>query len=211
MEGQPARSVDRPTSRMHLIVGLGNPGPRYRHTPHNLGFLTVDRLASDEKIRLTRKVAGSLVGLGEIAGTDVVLAKPLSYMNLSGEPVGSLLDCCKVKHDRLLVVYDDLALPWTALRIREKGSAGGHRGVKSIIETIGTDEFLRLRLGIRPQEPVDDGAAYVLAPFGPSRRKQLDELLERAASAVRLIISDGAAKAMTACNRRAVGSEATEI
>ncbi len=196
---------------MHLIVGLGNPGLRYRHTPHNLGFLTVDRLASYGKIRLTRKAAGSLVGLGEIAGTDVVLAKPLSYMNLSGQPVRSLLGHCEVGHDRLLVVYDDLALPWTALRIREKGSAGGHRGVKSIIETIETDEFLRLRLGIRPEEPVDDGAAYVLAPFGPSRMEQLDELLERAATAVRLIITDGAAKAMTVHNRRAVGSEATEI
>lgn len=196
---------------MYLIVGLGNPGTRYCRTPHNLGFLTVDRLAQGENVQLTRKVAGSLVGLGEIAGSQVVLAKPLSYMNLSGGPVRSLLHHCELEHGHLLVVYDDLALPWTALRIREKGSAGGHRGVESIIEAIGTDKFLRLRLGIRPQTPVDNGAAYVLAQFDQSRMKQLSEVVERAATAVRLVISDGAAKAMTVCNRRSVGSETIKI
>jgi PTH1 family peptidyl-tRNA hydrolase len=191
---------------MFLIVGLGNPGPEYELTPHNLGFLTVDRLALEHAIRVTRPEASSLVGEGVIGGQPVVLAKPLSYMNLSGGPVRKLLEKTGVDLGRLLVIYDELALPWADLRIRERGSAGGHHGVESIIEALKTNEFMRLRLGIHPGHRVEDGGAYVLRRFRPREKKELDALLGRAADAVKLILSEGAAKAMTVYNRRAGGS-----
>ncbi len=191
---------------MFVIVGLGNPGPEYEQTPHHLGFLTIDRLASEHGIRVTRPEANSLVGEGVIAGQPVVLAKPLSYMNLSGGPVRKLLEKTGAELSRLLVIYDELALPWADLRIRERGSAGGHHGVESIIEALKTNEFMRLRLGIHPGRRVEDGGAYVLRRFRPREIKELDALVGRAADAVRLILSEGAAKAMTVYNRRAGGS-----
>jgi PTH1 family peptidyl-tRNA hydrolase len=191
---------------MHLIVGLGNPGLKYERTPHNLGFLTIDRLASDEGIRVVRPEANCLVGKGEIRGEPALLAKPLSFMNLSGGPVKSLLGKYELEPKELLVIYDDLALPWEHTRLRENGSAGGHRGLESIITSLGTSDFPRLRLGIDPGRPTGDSAEFVLRPFRPAEREQLDEVLGQAADAVRLFISDGAAKAMTVYNRRAAGS-----
>jgi len=190
---------------MYVIVGLGNPGKQYEATPHNLGFLTIDRLASEHSIRVSRPEAGCLAGGGEIGGQAVLLAKPLSYMNLSGGPVQALLRKYEADTSRLLVVYDDLALPWAQLRIRERGSAGGHRGVESIINSLKTSEFSRLRLGISPGHPVD-GALFVLQPLKRRETEDLDELLGRAVDAIRLILSEGAAKAMTVYNRRAGGS-----
>lgn len=191
---------------MHLIVGLGNPGLKYERTPHNLGFLTIDRLASDEGIRVVRPEANCLVGKGEIRGEPALLAKPLLFMNLSGGPVKSLLGKYELEPKELLVIYDDLALPWEQIRLRESGSAGGHRGLESIITSLGTSDFPRLRLGIDPGRPTGDSAEFVLRPFRPAEREQLDEVLGQAADAVRLFISDGAAKAMTVYNRRATGS-----
>jgi PTH1 family peptidyl-tRNA hydrolase len=190
-----------------LIVGLGNPGTQYSHTPHNLGFLTIDRLAGEAGIRVNRPEAGSLVGRGEIAGASVILAKPLSFMNLSGGPVKALLDKYELKLGQLVVVYDELDLPWGTLRLRERGSAAGHNGMISVIGALKSQEFLRLRLGIHPGHPVVDGAAYVLQPFRRAQEKELDAILGRAADIVRLLISDGAAKAMAVCNRRAEGSD----
>ena len=188
---------------MFLIVGLGNPGPEYEFTPHNLGFLTVDRLASEHGIRISRPEAGSLIGEGVMQGMPVLLAKPLSYMNLSGGPVRDLLGRHQADTSRLLVIYDDLALPWADLRIRERGSAGGHRGVESVIKALKTTEFLRLRLGISPGHPVEDGATLVLRPLRHRKMKELDKLLGHASDAVRTILSEGAAKAMTMYNCRA--------
>ena len=193
-----------------LIVGLGNPGPEYRLTPHNLGFLTIDRLASLEAIRVTRPEENSLAGRGEIAGRPVVLAKPLSFMNLSGGPVKALLARYEVEPADALLIFDELALPWETLRLRLSGSAGGHNGVTSVIDKLGTDEFPRLRLGINPGHPVSNGADFVLRPFGKERLEQLDDFLDRAAKAVRLYLSDGAAKAMTEINRRADGEQETQ-
>lgn len=190
---------------MHLIVGLGNPGPQYEQTPHNLGFLTIDRLAAAEGIRVSRPEGGALVGLGKLAGSEVALAKPLSYMNLSGGPVKALLAKYELGPDRLVLVYDELALPWSSLRIRERGSAGGHNGVESVIRSLGTNEFPRVRLGVNPGHKVTDGTGYLLGPFRREQLKELDEFVSRAADAVRLLISDGAAKAMTVYNRRAEG------
>jgi peptidyl-tRNA hydrolase, PTH1 family len=200
------RAKPRDGRPMFLIVGLGNPGPEYELTPHNLGFLTIDRLASEHGIRVTRPEANSLVGEGAIGGQPVVLAKPLSYMNLSGGPVRKLLEKTGVDLARLLVIYDELALPWADLRIRERGSAGGHHGVESIIEALKTNEFMRLRLGIHPGHRVEDGGAYVLRRFRPREKEELDALLGRAADAVKLILAEGAAKAMTVYNRRAGGT-----
>ena len=193
-----------------LIVGLGNPGPEYRLTPHNLGFLTIDRLASEEAIRVTRPEENSLVGRGEIAGRPVVLAKPLSFMNRSGGPVKALLARYEVEPGDVLLIFDDLALPWDTLRLRLRGTAGGHNGVTSVIDKLGTVEFTRLRLGIDPGRPYGDGADFVLRPLGKDRIEQLDDFLDRAAKAVRLYLSDGAAKAMTEINRRADGEQETK-
>jgi PTH1 family peptidyl-tRNA hydrolase len=191
----------------YLIVGLGNPGPEYQSTPHNLGFLTIDRLASEAGIRVTRPEENSLVGRGEIAGRPIVLAKPLSFMNCSGGPVRALLSRYEVEPGDTLVIFDDLALPWDTLRLRLQGSAGGHNGVASVIDKLGTNEFPRLRLGIDPGRPYGDGADFVLRPFGKEQKEQLDDFLDRAAEAVRLYLSDGAAKAMTEINRRADGEQ----
>src|SRR6202050_5021680 len=135
---------------MHLIVGLGNPGIEYAWTPHNLGFLVVDKLAEQAGIRVTRPEAKSLVGLGQIAGHEVVLAKPQTMMNLSGLAVRELVARTDCRPSDVIVVCDDIALPWGMLRVRERGSAGGHNGLKSVIGALGTSEFVRVRLGVKP-------------------------------------------------------------
>jgi PTH1 family peptidyl-tRNA hydrolase len=169
--------------------------------------MTVDRLAGLGGIRVSRPEANSLVGRGEIDGSAVILAKPLSYMNLSGGPVKALLTKYELELRQLLVVYDELDLPWGAMRLRERGSAAGHNGMSSIINAVSSQEFLRLRIGIHPGRRVSDGAAYVLQPFKRSQETELDAILGRAVDVVRLLISDGAAKAMAVCNRRAEGSD----
>lgn len=185
-----------------LVVGLGNPGKEYQRTPHNLGFRVVDRLAESVGARLERPEARSLTAHTEIEGQPVVLAKPLTYMNLSGLAVRELLRKFEAGPESLLVVYDEVDLPAGSVRIRERGGAAGHHGLESILSAIGTDEFLRVRLGIAPDHPVEDGAAYVLRQFSRSEMPQVEELVERAAQAVRVILRDGPARAMTEFNRR---------
>ncbi len=197
-----------------LIVGLGNPGEEYANTPHNLGFMVIDRLAESHAIRVSRKENTSLVGLGETGGKHVALAKPQTYMNLSGPAVKGLLERYELKPDRLIVVYDELDLPWGSLRIRMKGSAAGHNGVKSLIGSLGTNEFIRIRMGIDriedvPGNPVK-GAQYVLAPFKRAQKQDVEETVGRAADAVEFIIAEGAAQAMTKYNRRAQGLNTEE-
>jgi peptidyl-tRNA hydrolase, PTH1 family len=198
----------------YLIVGLGNPGEEYENTPHNLGFMVIDRLAGSNAIRVSRKENTALVGLGEIAGKRLALAKPQTYMNLSGPAVRGLLERYELKPDRLIVVYDELDLPWGSLRIRIKGSAAGHNGVKSLIGSLGTNEFTRVRMGIDriedvPGNPVK-GAQYVLAPFKRAQKQDVEETVGRAADAVEFIIAEGAAQAMTKYNRRAQGLNTEE-
>jgi len=189
-----------------LIVGLGNPGSEYEHTAHNLGFMVVDRLAARHGIRVSRKECMALVGHGSIPPCRVVLAEPQTFMNLSGSSVQGLL----VKYEiaaaaGLILIYDDLDLPWLSLRIRREGSAGGHNGVRSVIAAMGTQEFVRVRLGIDGGSGNRDGARIVLAKLSRARNKELDELLDYASQAVESIIADGAEKAMTRFNRRAGG------
>ena len=195
---------------MFLVAGLGNPGEEYACTPHNLGFLTVDRLAERHGIRVTRKDSRALVGVGEIDGHPVMLAKPQTFMNLSGTSLAPLMEKHAIPTDRLVLVYDELDLPWMALRIKPRGSAAGHNGMQSVIENLNTSELLRVRLGIHPGHPVRDGAEFVLAPIKRSQRKELEELVDYAADAVHSIIAEGVEKAMTRFNRRAPGLNTEE-
>ncbi|MEB2361583.1 MAG: aminoacyl-tRNA hydrolase [Bryobacteraceae bacterium] len=189
-----------------VVVGLGNPGPEYEFTPHNLGFLVVDRIADRNTIRISRKESMALVGQGRIADTPVVLAKPQTFMNLSGSSVKPLLAKLSLGAGDLVVVYDDLDLPWGGMRIRPRGSAGGHHGVESLIRSLGTSDFPRLRLGVDPGHPTADHVQFLLSPMRKERRKELDELLDYAAQAVESIIAEGVEKSMTKFNRRAQGS-----
>ena len=186
-----------------LVAGLGNPGPDYEMTPHNLGFLVADLVAGRNGIRATRKEANALVGLGRIGELGVIVAKPQTYMNLSGPSIRLLLEKYELKPGNLLLVYDELALPWTQIRVRPKGSSAGHNGVESVIRSLGTQEFARLRLGIHPGHPIGDGARFVLAPIRKAQYKELDEMVGHAAEAVEFIVAEGVEKAMAKYNRRA--------
>ena len=192
-----------------LIAGLGNPDAEYAQTPHNLGFMAIDVLAAQSGARVKRKECGALVGQGQLEGRAVLLAKPQTYMNLSGHAVGPLLEKNELGPGNLIVVYDDHNLPWGSLRIRPRGSAGGHHGMESVIAGIGTDEFIRVRLGINPgalrAEP-----EYLLKPLRREQLKELEDFLGYAAQAVVSIISEGAEKAMTRFNRRAQGEKEEE-
>jgi PTH1 family peptidyl-tRNA hydrolase len=193
-----------------LVVGLGNPGPEYELTPHNLGFRAVDRIAERHGIRVNRPVSKSLVGVGRVGSRDVILAKPQTFMNLSGPAVQGLLSKYGLSPESLLVVYDELDLPWGTLRVRPKGSAGGHHGMEDVIRALGTGDFARLRLGIHPGRPVRDGAQYVLAPIRSGQIEEVDNLLDEAVAAVESILAVGVVKAMTMHNRRAQGSTEEE-
>jgi len=193
----------------YLVVGLGNPGEEYENTPHNLGFMVIDRLAGSHAIRVSRKENMSLVGLGGIAGKRVAVAKPQTFMNLSGPAVKGLLERYELKPDRLFVVYDELDLPWGSMRIRLNGSAAGHNGVKSLINSLGTNEFTRIRLGIDTGSPAK-GAQVVLGQFKRAQKQDVEETVVRAADAVEFILAEGAAQAMTKYNRRAQGLKTEE-
>src|ERR1051325_4125786 len=195
---------------MFLVAGLGNPGEEYASSPHNLGFLTIDRLAERHGIRINRKDSKALAGVGEIDGTPVMLAKPQTYMNLSGTSLAPLMEKHSIPVDRLIVVYDELDLPWLSLRIKPSGSAAGHNGMKSVIGSLQTSDLVRVRMGIHPGHPLTNGADFVLAPIKRSQRKELDEFVDYAADAVRSIIAEGVEKAMTKFNRRAPGSNTEE-
>jgi PTH1 family peptidyl-tRNA hydrolase len=191
---------------MFLVVGLGNPGEEYAATPHNAGFMVVDRLAEMHAIRVNRKDSKALTGVGEIAGKPVMLAKPQTYMNDSGTSLAPLMEKHGFTPADLIVVWDELNLPLGGLKILTKGSAGGHNGASSVIRSVGTQEFVRVRLGVHPGHPLSSGMDYLLAPVKRSQRKELEELVGRGADAVVSIIAEGAAMAMTKFNRRAQGS-----
>jgi len=187
---------------MRLIVGLGNPGPEYEFTPHNLGFLAVDALGARAGIRVTRPESKSYVGLGTIAGNEVVLAKPQTMMNLSGTAVRLLLERYDCKAAEMIVLSDEAAIPWGMLRIRERGSAGGHNGLKSVIASVGSNEFIRVRLGVKPEYPLEDMADYVLHTMRKPEREIAAQMAADAAEAVELIVAEGVGKAMARHNRR---------
>jgi PTH1 family peptidyl-tRNA hydrolase len=186
-----------------LIVGLGNPGIEYQFTPHNLGFLTIDRIANDQGIEIRNRQCRALTARATIAGEPVVLAKPETYMNLSGLSVRELAVEHQVDVARdLIVIYDELDLPLGKIRIRQRGTSAGHNGMESVLGALGTDEFLRIRLGIAPERKVADGMKYVLTPFRKAQEKAVDEILDSAAQAVEVILNEGPAAAMNRFNRK---------
>ena len=193
-----------------IVVGLGNPGEDYEQTAHNLGFLVIDRLAARNGIKIGRKDSRALVGQGTVAAKRVLLAKPQTFMNVSGESVNGLLVKHEIAPGDLILVYDELDLPWQSLRIRPHGSAAGHRGVDSVIRTVGTNQFPRVRLGIHGGQREGNGAQIVLAQFKRARKKELDDLLGYAAEAVESIIAGGVEKSMAKYNRRAEGLDEDE-
>lgn len=186
-----------------LIVGLGNPGPEYESTPHNLGFLTINLIAHRLGIEVRNRQCRALTARVTIAGTPVILAKPETYMNLSGPSVRELVaeHQIDVKSD-LTVIYDELDLPLGTIRIRQRGGTAGHNGMESVQGALGTDEFLRIRLGIAPDGKVGDGAKFVLTPFRKSQDAVVDEMLDKAAEAVEVIVKEGPAAAMNRFNRK---------
>jgi len=196
-----------------LVVGLGNPGEEYESTPHNLGFLVIDRLAESHAIRVSRKENLALVGLGSIGQKRVALAKPQTFMNLSGQSVHGLLERYELNAGRLVVVYDELDLPWGVLRVRPGGSAAGHKGVLSVIAHVGTQNFARVRVGV-DRVGVDReggrGADYLLSKLNRSQKQEVVEMAGRAAGAIETILAEGVEKAMAIYNRRAQGSNEEE-
>ena len=183
---------------MKLIVGLGNPGRDYRWTRHNAGFLLIDCLAQKHGIELSKRGLKSVYGRGKIGGEEVLLAKPQTFMNLSGEAVSRLLRFFKVPPENLIVLHDDLDLAWGAIRIRLRGGHGGHKGIKSILEALGGfDQFVRCKVGIgRPGNPRQDPADFVLEPLGGNEREDFKELMGRGAEAVEVILREGPQEAM---------------
>jgi len=186
-----------------LIVGLGNPGIEYQFTPHNLGFLTIDRLADELKVKVKNRQCRALTAKAVIGKEEVVLAKPETFMNLSGMAVRELIEKLEISPEAdLIVIYDELDLPMGTIRIRERGSSAGHNGMKSIIGALGTQEFLRVRIGIAPEKKI-------LKPFRKSQLKTVDEMLDTAAEAVKVILTEGRAAAMNRFNRRLEPPEET--
>jgi PTH1 family peptidyl-tRNA hydrolase len=187
---------------MRLIVGLGNPDPEYQWTPHNLGFMAVDELANRVGIRVERPEGKALVGKGRIAGEDVLLAKPQTYMNLSGISVRELLEKYELGPADLLVMWDEVQLPFGSIRIDRKGSGGSHNGANSVISAVGTQEFSRIRLGCGPDHPLSSRKEFVLRPMKKAELEVAAEMVGKAADAVEMILARGIEAAMNIFNRR---------
>ena len=183
-----------------LIVGLGNPGPEYAKTRHNLGFMLVDMLAEQLQTQIRRDECRSLIGRALIGNQTVEMAKPQTFMNLSGEAVSCLLAKENRSVEKLIVISDDLALPFGTIRIRPQGTHGGQNGLRSIIDCLKTQEFIRLRIGIQPEHPISDASRFVLENFARGDAKTLEKILDEAADAVRAIIVDGVDAAMARFN-----------
>jgi peptidyl-tRNA hydrolase, PTH1 family len=192
---------------MFLVAGLGNPGEQYAQTPHNLGFHVVDRLAARHGIRLTRRECQAFIGQGTISGKTVLLAQPQTYMNLSGVAIKPLMERNDVSPSELILVYDELDLPWGSLRVRPKGSAAGHNGIADVIEKIGTQEFPRIRLGVHPGNTLSSGRDYLLSRFTRQQKETLDAFIDLGADAAESVIAEGVEKSMAKFNRRAQGEE----
>jgi peptidyl-tRNA hydrolase, PTH1 family len=193
---------------VRLIVGLGNPGIEYQFTPHNAGFLALDRIADDCGVMLSNRRGRALTARAKLAGQDVLLAKPETFMNLSGLSVAALVQEFEISPEDLIVLYDELALPLGTIRIRERGSANGHNGVKSISGVLGTEEWLRIRIGVGKPALADGreikagGKDYLLSPMRKQELAVLDEVLDRVRSAVEMVLTQGVGAAMNEFNRR---------
>ena len=191
---------------MYIIVGLGNPTKEYKNTRHNVGFDVIDAIAEKYDISVLEKKHKALIGKGYIDGQKVILVKPLTYMNLSGESVRELVDYYKIdEEEELIVIYDDISLDVGQLRIRKKGSAGGHNGIKNIIAHLGHDTFMRIKMGVGEKPKGYDLADYVLGHFSGAERKIMDESAEKAADAVKMMMFESADAAMNIYNKKVSG------
>ena len=197
---------------MKLIVGLGNPGLEYQFTPHNAGFLAIDRMAEVCGVTVANRRGRALTAKARLGGQEVLLAKPETFMNLSGNSVAALLRELELPASELIVMYDELAIPLGQLRIRERGSAGGHNGIKSILSSLGTEEFVRIRIGVGKPPTVTGreikagGTDYLLSPMRKMQLQELDEVLDEAVRAVERVMTDGTLKARNEFNRKVTGS-----
>ncbi|MFZ0786511.1 MAG: aminoacyl-tRNA hydrolase [Candidatus Acidiferrales bacterium] len=192
---------------MRLIAGLGNVGSEYEWTPHNVGFLAIDALAERGGIRMTRPEAKALVGRGTIAGQEVILAKPQTMMTLSGVAVRMLLEKYECEPSETIVLIDEIDLPWGMLRIRDRGRNSTHNALKSIIATLGTDEFIRVRMGVQPERVWGDRKDYLLCTMGRNERLIAQQMALEAAGAVEMILTEGLTKAMNRFNRKVSNEE----
>lgn len=188
------------SSENWLIVGLGNPGASYERTRHNLGFMVVDLLAREAQTQVKRNECRALVGRAIIENQTVELAKPQTYMNLSGESVSCLVSKPDRTVDKLIVISDDLALPFGTIRLRPRGSHGGHNGLRSIIDCLKDNDFIRLRIGIMPEHPIANTKNFVLENFSKGESETVEKILEMSADAVRTVVTDGIEKAMAKFN-----------
>lgn len=187
---------------MKIITGLGNPGPQYAATRHNIGFMAIDALAVKFRVSVDKRSHRALVGNGRIGGEPVILVKPLTFMNLSGESVSPILTETRCTHNDLIVIHDDLDLPAGQLRIRKNGSGGGHNGISSIIQKVGTESFIRIKLGVGRPPGRMNAADYVLSDFGSDEELLIKQVIEDAVSAVMAIIHEGPDKAMNRFNKK---------
>jgi len=191
---------------MKIIVGLGNPGLEYRATKHNVGFEVVKALAKESDIKINSKMHFSLVGRGKISGEDVILVLPQTYMNLSGNAVGELFRRETKDMSDLLIVCDDINIELGRIRLKTRGSSGGHKGLESIIHTLGRDDFARLRVGIATEVHKGDITGYVLAPFKRKEMRNVAHVIGLARDAIVCVIEEGIEKAMTKFNKTKIGT-----
>ncbi|HEY7354344.1 MAG TPA: aminoacyl-tRNA hydrolase [Terriglobales bacterium] len=188
---------------MKLIVGLGNPGPEYEFTPHNVGFLAIEILADQLGVEVRNRQCRALTARVEIGTEPVVLAKPETYMNLSGQAVRCLLESLEIMPEaNLIVIQDELDFPLGTLRIQRARSSAGHNGIESILDSLGTNDFLRIRIGVAPEHKPRDGKEYLLAPMRKPQLKAIESALIDAAEAVKMIVTEGPAVAMQKFNRK---------
>jgi peptidyl-tRNA hydrolase, PTH1 family len=187
-------------SQTYVLVGLGNPGREYRNTRHNVGFMTLDVICQGMNIKLSRMQSNALIGTGFVDERKVILAKPQTFMNLSGKAVSSLVKFYKIPLSQLLVIHDDIDLPFGTLRMRPGGGSAGQKGLASIIEQLGTQDFPRLRIGVGRPPGQMSGADYVLQDFSPAEQTVLNEVFTRAAQAAQIFIKLGAEQAMNQFN-----------
>jgi len=193
-----------PGKRLHLVAGLGNPGAEYAHTRHNAGFLVADAIAERHAIALKKSKFNAVFGRGTVCGVDTVLAKPQAFMNRSGPPVQQLADYFRISHRDILVVHDDIDLVFGRLKIKEKGGDGGHKGVRSLIDALGDDVFVRVRIGIGRSEIHQVVSDHVLGRFLPEEQTLIQQVIGRARDAVVTILCEGAKEGMNRFNDRRI-------
>ncbi len=187
---------------MKIIVGLGNPGKKYERTRHNAGFLAVDEIAESLHVEVSQEKYHALVGRARIDSEEIILAKPQTYMNDSGRAASAIMRGTYATAADLIVIHDELDLPLGAVRVKTGGGHGGHNGLRSLIEHLGSADFIRVRVGIGKPEPRMDAADYVLSPFLASERQAADEAVRQAANAAMAVVSQGVTKAMNLINQK---------